>query len=583
MKSRTRIHFLTIACILALLAGARPVAADSSHARIVRLSLVQGEVRFTASSQNDPLSDQKAVWETAVVNLPIRQGYVLSTGHGRAEVEFENGATAYLDENAVLEFYDLSLNDGAKSTRLVLRQGTASFYVQPGREDVFTVTGGDFTAQAEGRASFRMDTYDDGSTIRVEKGHVTVLSKSQSIPLEKGQSLTARAGDESSLQVGKLSARDDFDKWVSDRSETVTTATNSALRYASSPYYTSGFGDLYTYGSWISYPGFGNCWRPFGVGFGWSPFSSGQWAFVRGIGWTWVSFEPWGWLPYHFGGWLFSPAYGWVWAPSGIGLGSGLQWRPATGVWVRSGPKVGLVPVHPLDARGKTPINITHGVIPVNRVGVGDAAQFRGDEGQKWKVLKSPPRDEMRSGLAPATSPVRVPRTVLAGDAGVRGVQTGRDSSIVFDPRERKFVNADTPGSRSGDAGKSVGDAKSAGANAERNSAPAGRAPVATPGNPAPGAAEKGGTRMSDARGGANPPRMTPPQAPPRTFTPPPAPRADSPRGDASRGDSPRGSTGSRSGGSGSSGTGSAPRSAPAPAPTPAPRSSPPPPPPRPH
>jgi len=44
---------------------------------------------------------------TAELNLPIRQGYVLCHGKGRAEVEFENGAMAFLKENTVLEFYDL--------------------------------------------------------------------------------------------------------------------------------------------------------------------------------------------------------------------------------------------------------------------------------------------------------------------------------------------------------------------------------------------------------------------------------------------------------------------------------------------
>src|SRR2546422_4017179 len=140
-------------------------------------------------------------------------------------------------------------------------------------------------------------------------------------------------------------------------------STNNAQQYVSSPYYDAGVGDLYTYGSWFDYPGFGYCWRPIGAGFGWSPFTLGQWAFVPGIGWTWVSLEPWGWMPYHFGGWFFSPMYGWVWVPSGIGLGTGRYWRPVTAVWVRSGTTTGLVPVHPLDVKGKTPINLAHGVI----------------------------------------------------------------------------------------------------------------------------------------------------------------------------------------------------------------------------
>src|SRR5438309_11350909 len=131
--------------------GAAVAYADSGHARIVRLSLVQGDVRFARDVKGDPLADGHGDWEAAVLNLPIRQGYVVATDNGRAEVEFENGAMAFLKENTVLEFYDLSLNDAARTTRLVLRQGSASFYVNPAGGDYCSVTGGDFTVEADGR------------------------------------------------------------------------------------------------------------------------------------------------------------------------------------------------------------------------------------------------------------------------------------------------------------------------------------------------------------------------------------------------------------------------------------------------
>src|SRR2546425_5074109 len=158
-----------------LSAGAHPAAADSSHARIIRLSLVQGDVRFARGAHGDPLADSRATWETASRNLPIRQGYVLATDKGRAEVEFENGAMAFLKENTVLEFYDLSLNDSARTTRLVLRQGSASFYVNPAGGDYFSVTGGDFTVEASTRTRFRLDNFDDGSTVEAYQGRVSVL------------------------------------------------------------------------------------------------------------------------------------------------------------------------------------------------------------------------------------------------------------------------------------------------------------------------------------------------------------------------------------------------------------------------
>src|SRR5882672_11165555 len=165
MRSSTVFRsILSCSFILALSAGLQPAAADSSHARVIRLSLVQGDVRFTREAHGDPLADQKAQWEAAQANLPVRQGYVIATDNGRAEVEFENGAMAFLNENTVLEFYDLSLEDGARTTRLVLRQGSASFYVNPANGDYFSVTGGDFPVEAVGRGEFRIDTNDDGST-----------------------------------------------------------------------------------------------------------------------------------------------------------------------------------------------------------------------------------------------------------------------------------------------------------------------------------------------------------------------------------------------------------------------------------
>src|SRR5215467_3845075 len=151
MLSRSSLRFLCF-LLLSCTVGLANAWADSGHARIVRLSFVQGDVRIARDVHGqNPLVDSSVSWEAGQLNLPIRQGYVVATDRGRAEVEFENGAMAFLSENTVLEFYDLSLQDGALTTRLVLRQGTATFYVNPLAGDYFSVTGGDFTAEASNR------------------------------------------------------------------------------------------------------------------------------------------------------------------------------------------------------------------------------------------------------------------------------------------------------------------------------------------------------------------------------------------------------------------------------------------------
>jgi hypothetical protein len=421
-----------------------PIAsfADSSHIRIIRLSLVQGEVRFARDIKGDPLASQNAAWEAAELNLPIRQGYVLSTDKGRAAVEFENGSMAFLGEGTVLEFYDLSLEDGAKTTRLILRQGAASFYVNPANGDYFSVTGGDFSVEADGRSTFRLDNFDDGSTVNVFKGRISVIRKNQNTALVKGQSLSMRASDSASVSIGQATAEDDFDRWVSAEVNTTQVAVNAAQPYVGPGNYSSGLASLYTYGGFSPCGGFGNCWRPYGVGLGWSPFDSGFWFTDPSIGLSFIGNQPWGWLPYHYGGWIFDPVTGWMWSPYGLGYGGGI-YSPVTGTWLRSktGP-IGIVPVHPLDVRGKTPINLANGVFPVSEGAV--AARVPVAAGDGWKTVKNVPGNLVRTNFVAAVAPERVSRTLVGGNLAAHVVTLDRDSSIAYDAREHRFVNANS-------------------------------------------------------------------------------------------------------------------------------------------
>jgi FecR protein len=447
MKARSIV--LICAGILLVCAGLPgTAAADSSHIRIIRLSLVQGDVRFASSFHGDPLTDTKAVWQTAALNMPIREGSALATGTGRAEVEFENGAMAFLSENSVLEFYDLSLHDGEKITRLVLRQGSAIFYTHSQTGDYFSVTGGDFTVEAGVRSRFRLNNFDDGSTVDVEGGQVSVLRDEKSTPLEKGQSLSVRASDPKNQVIARADTTDDFDRWVSGRIDSVVTATNYTNQFTSTTNYTSGFSDLYTFGSWLSMPGYGYGWRPFGVGLGWCPFDAayGNWYMDASIGgWSFIGSAPWGWLPYHYGGWIYAPAYGWMWTPNGFGGAGGrpITYRPVTAVWVNTGGALGFVPAHPLDKSGKTPVNITRGVYPVE--GNTIASPVAVANGEKVSVVKHLPANALVAGnVASTTAPVPVSRVLPASTFTTRPAGPGivRQSSIMYDPAEHRFVNS---------------------------------------------------------------------------------------------------------------------------------------------
>jgi hypothetical protein len=448
MKVRSIV--LIFAVILLVCAGLPQTAtADTSHIRIIRLSLVQGDVRFASSFHEDSLTDPKAVWQTAPLNMPIREGYALATGAGRAEVEFENGAMAFLSANSVLEFYDLSLHDGQRITRLVLRQGTAVFYAHS-LSDYLSVTGGDFTVEASPRSRFRLNNFEDGSTVDVDAGQVTVLRDEKSTPLEKGQSLSVRTSDPKSPVIARAEPSDDFDSWVSGRIETTVTATNYTNQFTNTTNYTSGFSDLYTFGSWYSLTGYGYGWRPFGVGLGWCPFdtSYGNWYMDASMGWSFIGSAPWGWLPYHYGGWIYSPAYGWMWTPNGFaGYGGGyggrpIAYRPVTAVWINSGGALGLIPAHPLDKNGKTPLNVAHGVYPVQ--GSAIASPIAIANGEKVSVIKHLPANAplVAVNVPKMAAPIPVSRMLPASTFTTRQAGFARQSSIMYDPAEHRFVNS---------------------------------------------------------------------------------------------------------------------------------------------
>jgi len=565
------VRLLNILSIIALLVAFSPAAsaADYSHARIVRLSQVQGEVKVARTGSSEGSSGQNLNWEEAVVNLPIREGYVLATGNGRAVVEFEHGAMAYLADNSVLQFTGLALSDGARLTELTLTQGTATFYANPASEDSFVVKSPSVEVKLARKGRFRLDTYDDGSVVDVQQGEVDVTSGAEGAEtnhVTKGQSLSFRAGGQNDVTIGRLPDEDDWDHWVSDHEDSILSATNYANTYVNSPDYSAGVADLYTYGNWLSYSDYGYCWRPSGVGYGWSPFFNGQWVFYPGFGWTWVSFEPWGWMPYHFGGWVFSPVYGWLWVPGGFGFGGFRNWRPATAVFVRgSNGLVGWVPVHPHEARRGTPANLGQGVI-TRAAGGGAVVRLPVEGVGKVKSVSRPPRGFTGAPPVSVAPPVLVSRS-LVGDAGVPGAARG-SSGIVFDPREHKFVNSNP----AANSGSSTAPAAAAQKNSSGNSAPG--APLvrsapsangpAAPSSRAPNAPIESHPSSSGASAA---PRTT--SAPPRSSsrpssTPPAAPSRPSSTshpsssGGSSHPSSPSASSSSsRSSGGGSSSGGS--------------------------
>lgn len=320
-----------LSCAVLLLTGApRPVhASDLSYARIVRVSLVSGDVQISRPGHTG--------WEAATENMPVTQGVTIGTNNGYAEIEFEDGATAWISGDTLVQFTELALADGGRITKLTIGQGTMSVLTALHRGDSFALSTSQETIGVPKNALFRVDSFHDGASVSVLGGEVEVDSAAGTKTVPKGKTLAYQ----SKLTDVSLTANprpDGWDRWVVERAHTSQTETAQSLSYVNAPF-SYGLADMSAYGGWNYFVGYGYGWQPYGVGNCWMPFMNGQWGFYPGFGWTWISAEPWGWTPYHFGSWDFLPSYGWTWFPSGFG-----SWDPAPVDWYSAGNQVGWWP-----------------------------------------------------------------------------------------------------------------------------------------------------------------------------------------------------------------------------------------------
>ena len=331
MKSRLFSLLLAIGFVLL----AQPAKAqDYSNIRIVRLSFVEGTVEYQRPGQD---------WQDAGMNLPIQQGFALRTANGYAEVEFEDSLTLRLGTNATVEFTGLALQNGGRVTRLTFPQGTAIISAKLKRTDALSVAAPNLNLNLPRDGRFRMDVSPTESWVTVFHGKVAVESHTgASSLLSGGHTLHLGASGSGSPEIAGNPPQDDFDKWVSHREDALNSARSETSSVLGTSSYTEGFADLYNYGVWSDIPGYGAGWMPYGVGAGWMPFVDGQWQFMGGLGWNWMSGESWGWLPYHFGSWVNAPGLGWAWLPVGSAT-----WMPATASWVNANNQLGWVPNGP--------------------------------------------------------------------------------------------------------------------------------------------------------------------------------------------------------------------------------------------
>ncbi|HKS74604.1 MAG TPA: FecR family protein, partial [Terriglobales bacterium] len=275
-----------------------PSFADS-HARIVRLSQVDGDVQIDRATGQG--------FEKAFLNLPVTQGVKVKTGlDGRAEIEFEDGSAVRITPNTQISFPELSLKDsGGKVSTVNLQEGTAYVNFLSGKNDKtdqFNLTFGKENVALNDAAHLRLQMGDVDAAVAVFKGTVQISGPSGNFEVAKNKTANFDFTKPDKYELAKNLEEDPYDEWDKQQSEYHDRYVTNNSYNGYSPY-AYGTTDLNYYGSFIDAPGYGMLWQPYFAGAGWDPYMSGVWSYYPGYGYSWVSAYPWGWLPYHYGNW----------------------------------------------------------------------------------------------------------------------------------------------------------------------------------------------------------------------------------------------------------------------------------------
>jgi hypothetical protein len=315
MNYRLRFLAFTGAALLTTGVLVPAFAQDSDDLKrgVARISVMDGEVSVRRGDSGD--------WVAGVVNAPLLTDDRISTGpNSRAELQFDSADILRMGGTAEIRLATLEYS----RYQLELAHGTITFRVLRPSNANIEVDTPNISVRPSGIGIYRISVNDLGETeLTARAGNVEVFTPHGSHWVSAGQMMIARGGaSDPEFQIVAANPPDAWDQWCDSRDRMMTQSTS----YQYVPQGVSGAEDLDAAGSWVSYPDYGEVWRPT-VAAGWAPYQCGRWVWADWYGWTWVGCEPWGWAPYHYGRWFWGANYGWCWYPGVIGVRH--YWSPA--------------------------------------------------------------------------------------------------------------------------------------------------------------------------------------------------------------------------------------------------------------
>jgi hypothetical protein len=275
--------------------------ADVAPGRAGRLSDVTGQVWLYNPEQRE--------WVTAERNRPLTSGDRLATDRS-AHAEVRVGSTVVrLDGDTELEV--VRLDDD--HLHLQLHRGASQVQLRDGElAQQFELVTAEGRFRTDRPGTYRFDRIGSRTQATALNGQLFYEGQQQALTIESGQRAEFLFDGNGRAQYAIIEPkRDAFAAWNNERDRVAREASISQ-RYVSPE--MTGAEELDRYGRWEEDPEYGPLWMPNGVASGWTPYTTGRWAWVQPWGWTWVDVSPWGFAPFHYGRWVQRGPF-WAWSP----------------------------------------------------------------------------------------------------------------------------------------------------------------------------------------------------------------------------------------------------------------------------
>lgn len=454
---------------------------SSTYPQVVRISYVDGDVRIARGKAAEKADG--STWEVAVANLPLQTGFSLVTGAGRAEIEFEDASTLYLDNNSVLFLSDLHTTGDIPYSELALLSGTVSVHFRPvaiGEAFTLKVPTDSITMTYPSQEDLRVSSYLDGMAITPLRDARVQLPNSTEQPIASGKTILLSGNQLLPLvALEQPAAFAEWDRWVATRFAARSAAIDQVMKASGLTTPIPGMADMAGRGTFSACEPYGTCWEPNSepaqdfhdaepVAAQTSapvgqiappatrrrspPLDADLWPCAPGdiryttmrdplsgqlASYPYVQTAPWNWAICHSGYWIHSHRrYVWV-------AGHKVHHHPPCH-WVKAGRSIAFVPLHPRDVPGKLPINRAHGLFLVDRKG-NSFEQVTFDPRARLEPVRGEPRQFAKPSFAPlarAAAPRIDARLVRDGYSGKNPVASQAKETLTFDRKSQSFVLA---------------------------------------------------------------------------------------------------------------------------------------------